>query len=114
MVYPGPVWTVNDQGSCSMNLMSLLGRATTCGRFPGKTADMTTVSYHPNSLNLSLHGLQSFGNPGELRRHPAMKIFDRLRDRHPGESVASDCSALGTPLSQGPFRAHGLQIIPIT
>ena len=73
---------------------------------------MTTVSYHPNSLNLSLHGLQSFGNPGELRRHPAMKIFDRLRDRHPGESVASDCSALGTPHLVGPFRAHGLQIIP--
>ena len=26
-----------------------------------------------------------------------MMMFDRLRDRHPGESVASDCNALGTP-----------------
>ena len=43
-----------------------------------------------------------------------MMMFDRLRDRHPGESVASDCNALGTPLSIGLFRADGLQIIPIT
>jgi hypothetical protein len=68
---------------------------------------MTTVSYHPRSLELSSDDLQSFGNPVESRRHPAMMMFDRLRDRHPGESVASDCNALGTPSSRDPFRPPG-------
>ena len=36
---------------------------------------MTTVSYHPGSLDLSSEDLQSFGNSGESRRVFGLTLF---------------------------------------